>query len=178
MEQYVAFLRAVNVGGRVVKMDALRALFASFGYAGARTFIASGNVVFETRATPERTIENVIESGLKTALGYEAATFVRTGDEVIAIAEYAPFAAEALAAAAALNVGFLKQPPDDAALARLMALRTDIDDFHAHGREVYWLCRRKQSESTFSNAALERALRQPATLRSDNTVKRLAATLR
>ncbi len=39
-----------------------------------------------------------------------------------------------------------------------MALKTDIDDFHVQGREVYWLCRRKQSESTFSNAMLEKAI--------------------
>ena len=45
----IAFLRAVNVGGRVVKMDRLRALFEGEGFTGVETFIASGNVIFDSR---------------------------------------------------------------------------------------------------------------------------------
>jgi len=48
MTRYVAFLRAINVGGHNVKMDALRALFESMKLASVETFIASGNVIFET----------------------------------------------------------------------------------------------------------------------------------
>ncbi len=47
MPRYVAFLRAVNVGGRIVKMDELRRLFAGAGFADVETFIASGNVIFD-----------------------------------------------------------------------------------------------------------------------------------
>jgi uncharacterized protein (DUF1697 family) len=57
----------------------------------------------------------------------------------------------------------------------LVALQTEIDDFHVHGREVYWLCRKKQSESTFSNAVLEKTLRRQATLRGAATVQKMAA---
>jgi uncharacterized protein (DUF1697 family) len=56
-----------------------------------------------------------------------------------------------------------------------MALQTEIDDFHIHGREVYWLCRKKQSESRFSNALFEKRLKFPATFRGMNTVRKLAA---
>jgi uncharacterized protein (DUF1697 family) len=55
-----------------------------------------------------------------------------------------------------------------------MALKTNIDDFHVHRREVYWLCRKRQGESTFSNAVLEKTLRVSATIRGVNTVVRLA----
>lgn len=75
----------------------------------------------------------------------------------------------------ALNVAFLDDPPDEESRKKLMALRTDIDDFQVHGREVYWLCRKRQSESTFSNAVLEKTLGRPSTLRGANTVKRMAA---
>ncbi len=46
MPTYVAFLRAINVGGHNVKMEVLRALFEAQGYADVATFIASGNVIF------------------------------------------------------------------------------------------------------------------------------------
>jgi uncharacterized protein (DUF1697 family) len=56
-----------------------------------------------------------------------------------------------------------------------MALRTDIDAFSTHACELYWLCRRKQSESTFSNAVLEKTLSGRSTLRGINTLRKLAA---
>jgi uncharacterized protein (DUF1697 family) len=54
-------------------------------------------------------------------------------------------------------------------------MRTSIDDFHVNGREMYWLCRKKQSESTFSNARFEKALGGRATFRGVNTIVKLAA---
>ena len=54
-------------------------------------------------------------------------------------------------------------------------MKTGIDDFYVHGREVYWLCRNKQSESTFSNAKFERVLKVRVTFRGVNTVAKLAA---
>jgi uncharacterized protein (DUF1697 family) len=54
-------------------------------------------------------------------------------------------------------------------------LTTDIDDFAIHKRQVYWLCRKKQSESTISNALLEKTLGVQSTLRGINTVRKLAA---
>ena len=47
MHKYIAFLRAINVGGRIVKMDALRKIFSDMGFTSVETFIASGNVIFE-----------------------------------------------------------------------------------------------------------------------------------
>ncbi|HLE29937.1 MAG TPA: hypothetical protein VI793_17555, partial [Anaerolineales bacterium] len=70
---------------------------------------------------------------------------------------------------------FLADKLDDKLKQKLMALRTDIDDFHVHEREIYWLCRKKQSESTFSNAVLEKTLGRQSTLRGANTIKKIAA---
>ncbi|MEK7328685.1 MAG: hypothetical protein AAB217_25850, partial [Chloroflexota bacterium] len=81
----------------------------------------------------------------------------------------------ALQSAQALNVAFLAGPLPDEAKKALMGLKTDIDDFHVHGREVYWLCRKKQSESAFSNALFERTLKIQTTFRGFNTVVKLAA---
>jgi uncharacterized protein (DUF1697 family) len=175
MTRTIAFLRAINVGGHTVKMETLRALFGSLGFSSVETFIASGNIVFESPAKSDRALEQKIEAAMKEALGYEVATFIRTGAELAQVAAYQPFPPAALEVAMALNVAFLADPLDDAAIVKLMALRTDIDDFHAHGREVYWLCRKKQSESKFSNAVFERALRVNATFRGAETVRKMAA---
>ena len=102
-------------------------------------------------------------------------SLVRTEAELAAIADYEPFQQAEIAGAEALNIVFLAGPPDDQSAQKLMTLRTEIDDFHIHGRGIYWLCRKKQSESTFSNAVLEKTLGKPSTLRGVNTVKKMAA---
>jgi uncharacterized protein (DUF1697 family) len=175
MSRYIAFLRAINVGGHTVKMDALRQLFESLGYSGVETFIASGNVVFETMAEDTRALEKEIENQLREALGFEVTTFIRTEAELAEIAEYKPFRQSDLDEAVALNVAFLADPLDAEPEQKLMALRTEIDDFHVHGREIYWSCRLKQSESTFSNAVLEKTLGRRATFRGIGTIRKMAA---
>ncbi len=174
MPKYIAFLRAINVGGHTVKMDHLRQLFESFGYSDVETFIASGNVIFGSSSKNPATLEKQIAAGLREALGYEVATFIRIPSELADIANYQAFPQADLDKAAAFNVGFLAGPLDKEAESRLMALRTDIDDFSVHGREVYWLCRKKQSESTFSNAVLEKTIKKQSTLRGINTVRKMA----
>lgn len=172
--RYVAFLRAINVGGRTTRMEELRAVFEGLGFECVETFIASGNVIFESGSKATAVLQKKIEAKLLTACGYDVSTFIRTDAEVAAVAAYRPFRESELKAAAALNVAFIHEPLDASAAKVLSAFRTPIDDFHAHGREVYWLCRKKQSDSTFSNAAFEKGLAIRATFRGINTVRRLA----
>ena len=91
MFRFIAFLRAINVGGgRTVKMQSLRQVFESLGFSKVATFIASGNVVFETTTKEAKTLERKIERALKEALSYEVRTFVREEAELIKIVAYRP----------------------------------------------------------------------------------------
>jgi uncharacterized protein (DUF1697 family) len=175
MSRYIAFLRAINVGGHTVKMDHLRQLFEQMDFSNVETFIASGNVVFDSNATNLAALEKKIAKHLHKQLGYEVATFIRTPSELAAIASYQPFPKVTFEAAAAFNIAFLGETPSDVAVQKLMALKTDIDDFHVQGREVYWLCRVRQSDSKFSNVVLEKTLGQPSTLRGAKTLIKMAA---
>ena len=174
---YVAFLRAINVGGRVVAMDVLKREFMALGFTGVETFIASGNVMFSSPSADTDKLARRIENRLKASLGYEVDTFIRTIEEVVKVARYAPFPAVRPSAVAVLNVGFLSAPPPRSAHADLKKLETPIDAFHLNGREVYWLRKDKPSESKISYAVLERALQMRSTFRGINTVVRLSAKL-
>ena len=156
-------------------MAHLRRLFESLAFSSVETFIASGNIVFETTTKNAQVLERKIENELHKALGYEVATFIRTGAELAGIANYTPFQQSDLDRAVALNIAFLGGKLDDESKQKLMALTTDIDDFHVHEREIYWLCRKKQSDSKISNAVLEKVLGRKITIRGVNTVKKLAA---
>lgn len=175
MSKTIAFLRAINVGGRTVKMEHLRQLFESLGLTGVETFIASGNVVFDSVSGNARHLEAEIADQLHRSLGYPVAVFIRTEAELARISAFQAFPKADLEAAAALNIAFLAEPLDDKSERKLWALKTDIDDFAAHEREIYWLCHKKQSLSSFSNAVLERTLAVQATLRGVNTVRKMAA---
>lgn len=177
MTRYVAFLRAINVGGRNVTMSVLAREFERIGLADVETFIASGNVIFSAQARSTEALESRIEQALQSRLGYDVATFVRTEDEVRAVSRYRPFPEPDMQRAVALNVGFVAAPLSPAARRLLQSLSTDIDAWRAHRREIYWMCLRKQSESTRSNAVLERTLKVRATFRGLNTIARLASRL-
>ncbi len=76
--------------------------------------------------------------------------------------------------AARVNVAFLRRAPDRKAASALYALRSDVEDFNIHGREVYWLSMVMQSDSKISNAVFEKVLRQPSTTRGINTIRKMA----
>ncbi len=175
MLRYVAFLRAINVGGRSAPMTALRDIFTGLGFANVETFIASGNVIFETKSTAIPAIERKIEDGLTQALGFDAATFVRTIDSVAAIAAHQAFPAHEVAAAAAYNVALTRPALSGRAREALTKFETGVDRFHVNGAEVYWLCQVKQSESKFTNAVLERISGVQSTIRALTTIRKIAA---
>jgi uncharacterized protein (DUF1697 family) len=175
VSRYVAFLRAINVGGRVVKMDQLRRHFEGMKLRNVETFIASGNVLFDARAGDTDALERRIETELRTALGYEVLTFLRTPEEVAAAATYDPFGDPAtLPPMHAMYVGFLKARPSDGAREKLLGLRSDVDDLHVRDREVYWRRAKSLRESLVTNVVLEKTL-GPATVRNVTTVRKLAA---
>jgi len=174
MQRYVAFLRAINVGGRTVKMDRLRVVFQEMGLEDVETYIASGNVIFTAPPQETRGLERRIEERLRAELGYEVETFIRTPAELGAIAEYRPFGEEG--DVHSLYVNFFNEPLDEDAKERLAALRTEVDEFHVHGREMYWLARKKISESLVTGPQLARAVgKVPSTNRNVTTIRKLAA---
>lgn len=178
MPRFVALLRGINVGGHNVKMERLRELFATLGYADVSTFIASGNVIFETAEEDERVLAAQIEAQLHAGLGYAVPTFLRTPAELAVAAAREPWPAEELAAPeSALYVSFFAVEPPPEMLRRLLALCTPDDDFAVYGRELFWLRRRRISASSIPDAALNRAIGLSSTMRNATTVRRLAAKL-
>ena len=170
--KHFAFLRAINVGGRTVRMETLRELFTELGATNVETFIASGNVIFETRSRGGRALEARIEAHLRASLGYDVTTFLRTADELRAIARHPAFE-PADAAGGTVYVTFTASPLSRTAAAAVAALRSASDDFHVNGREIYWL--RRSRDAPFTGNGLDRAIGIPGTMRNMNTVHRMVA---
>ena len=176
MFRFIAFLRAINVGGgRTVKMQSLRQVFESLGFSKITTFIASGNVVFETTTKETETLERKIEKALKEALGYEVRTFVRGEAELVKIANYQPFPQSKFDETWHSNIIFLADNLNKNLKQDVNALRTNTDAFEIHGREIYWHRRRKQNGEPFSTVPLEKILGPAFTIRGRNTIERIVS---
>jgi uncharacterized protein (DUF1697 family) len=172
----IAFLRAVNVGGHTIRMADLRASFEGLGFGSVETFIASGNVVFESPESDEEKLERVIERGLEADYGYPIETFIRPLAELAEIAARDPFdRIDPANDGRSVFVAFLDRRPTEAAIKRLTALATDDDAFAVVGREAYWLRQGGIGTSKFSSGFLEKTLGMPATLRGLPTVAKIVA---
>jgi uncharacterized protein (DUF1697 family) len=177
-KRFVALLRAINVGGHVVKMETLRKHFTRLGFGNVETFIASGNVLFDAPGAKPRDLEEQIAMELERLLGYPVATFVRSPAELASVVRHEPFASGAFDFTKhALYIGFLAGKPKPETVGKVVALKTALDEFHIQGRELYWGSRGRFSDSAVSGGALERAIGTPMTMRNVTTVRKLAAKL-
>ena len=156
-------------------MQSLRRVFESLGFCKVATFIASGNVIFETRTKRSKTLETKIEKALHEALGYEVRTFIRGKVELTKIANYQPFSQSKLDTSCCWNIIFLADNLTPALKRNVKALTTNTDAFAVRGREIYWLRRRKQNGALFSTVPLEKILGRTFTVRGAGTIKKIAS---
>ena len=179
MTRYIAFLRAVNVGGRVVRMERLRALFGELGLAGVRTYIQTGNVFFDTDEPDRAALTERIERHLEQALGYEVATFLRTVEEVEATIALNPFAGREITPDMRLTVVFTAQPfPADVPLP-LLSPKGDVEIVHATPGEVFVIWYIRNGRPPNPGPLLDRLLSGQSTSRFfGTTAKVLAAATR
>ena len=177
MPQYVAFLRAINVTGRFIKMVDLAEHVRTLGHTNVKTYINSGNVLFQSRQLSTTRLATALEDGLEPLLGFRAEAFVRSVPELQAVAAQALALRSRIGPEGDINVAFLQRQltaDDEAAIA---PLRNTQDDFVCDGHELYWICQSLQSNSKFSNAVLERKLRTRATFRRGSMLQGLLANL-
>jgi uncharacterized protein (DUF1697 family) len=176
MAEYAAFLRGVNVGKahRVGSGD-LRACFEKQGMRDVGTFRTSGNVVFDGPGDPVHELAARIEASLEAALGYEVAVFLRTAEEVRAIAARRPFKPEQVdGSKGKVQVWLLTGKPATSARKSVLAYATDEDALAFGDRELYWLPSGGTSESALDTQAIGKLL-GTTTMRTKNTVDQMAA---
>jgi uncharacterized protein (DUF1697 family) len=174
---YVAFLRAINVGGRaVVKMDALRDAFIAAGCKNVQTVIASGNVLFEAPATGRTALATRIRQSLEKLVGKDPGVFIRTKADLESIIEPDPFARFAREGNAKFYVVFLGGKPGHVPKLPHRSEKEAVEVIATTGLDVFVVSRpRKGSFYGFPNGVVEKEFRVAATTRNWNTVKRIVS---
>jgi uncharacterized protein (DUF1697 family) len=176
MERYVAFLRGMNLGNRRIKNPELVAHFEAMGFEDVATFRASGNVVFvDPAGESEAKLQKRVEKELDERLGYDVAVFLRSAQEVAAIAARDPFPAKALQAAKGKpQVVLLGRKPSAKAKKALAENTPEGDLMEIEGRELHWLPTVGLSETDLDTKALDAALGK-GTTRTAGTIEQIAA---
>ncbi|XID94852.1 DUF1697 domain-containing protein [Paenibacillaceae bacterium WGS1546] len=176
MTVYIAWLRGINVAGqRKVEMKRLKTVFEQADLLRVRTYIQSGNVVFEAAAEEEERLASRIERAIEEEFGFPVPVVLRTADELEEVIRRNPFKEAVDSEAISVYVSFLKEKPSKEAAASCMEIGNDVDELIIGDREAYVLIRKNDGKSLFSNNFLEKKLKVAATTRNWATVNKLAA---
>ena len=172
MKTYVALLRGINVGGAGrLPMKELVEIFVALGHGNVRTYIQSGNVVFQSRTGDVAGIAARISREILDRKGFEPKVLIMTAEELGAAIAANPFPTNV---GKALHLYFLTSEPSRPDLARLRSWQTGAEEFRL-AADVFYLHAPDGVGNSKLAANVERALGVPATARNWNTVIRLAA---
>lgn len=175
MARYAAFLRGVNLGrNRKISSADLRAHFTNMGFQDVGTFRTSGNVVFGGARGAEAKLNQRVERELSKAVGFDVTVFLRSEDEVRAIAAHEPFPSKHVEASEGkLQVSILPGKPSASARKKVLALASDQDRLVFGERELYWLPSGGILETALDLDAIEKLI-GPSTRRTKGTMELLA----
>jgi uncharacterized protein (DUF1697 family) len=176
MTTHVALLRGINIGSKKrIKMDALRALIESLGYENPRTYVNSGNVVFDSSEgnTSNLDLATAIKHALHDQHGLDVPVVVRTGPEMAKIVAANPFPHVATTPKL-LHVSFLSEIPDPALVDALDHANRGDDEYSVIGPNIYLHYPHGLAKATFMLNSFDRALKVISTSRNWNTVLKLA----
>jgi uncharacterized protein (DUF1697 family) len=153
-------------------MQRLRDLWAELGFTNVRTYVQSGNVVFEGGG-PRARWAHSIEPKLTGETRLPVSVIVRSAAELGKLIANNPFLSEADIDRAKLHVTFLASAPNQEGLPKLAGIDAADDRFHVAGTEIYLHCPNGYGNTKLSNNAIERVLSVRATTRNWNTVNTL-----
>ncbi len=174
MTTRIAFLRAVNLGTRTVKMATLVEVVEALGYDQVSTYVNSGNVVFDATGRREA-IEQAMENSFEEAFGFEVTTFVRTAAELRKAIAAEPFS---VGSGDTYFLTFLKASPTAEQRRALEDLTNDFDTLVVVGRDVHWRMHGKSTDTQLKTKDWEHIIGQKqSTSRNMTMLRKLAAKI-
>jgi uncharacterized protein (DUF1697 family) len=175
MSTHVALLRAINVGGRNgLPMKTLARMFEELGCKNVRTYIQSGNVVFEASDALAKRVPKAIHAAIEKQCGFSVPVVTRTHAELAKVAHQHAFARRAKDPKT-LHFAFLADVPSAERIALLDPKRSPPDELQVIGRDIHLLLPKGVGQSKLTNVYLDSKLGTVSTLRNLATVQKLLA---
>ena len=174
MPTYIAMLRGINVSGhKIIKMEQLRASFDGLGFKNVKTYVQSGNVVFEAKSELAAKLCEKIERRILDDFDFSVPVLLKTSKELGEIVKRNPFLNDAAIDRSKLHVTFLSGSPPGTALELLQPLAVPSEQLRVIGQEIYLYCPDGYGKTKISNVAIEKRLAVRATTRNWATTNAL-----
>ncbi len=171
--KYVAFLRGINVGGKnKIKMETLREICVALGFQNVKTYINSGNLIFETVETDDKTLAEKLESAIEKAFALKIKVIVRTIAEIEDLISNNPFDGQ-FENDKDLHVFFLDAALTDEKRDLLLSNNNENEMFAVRNREIFCLLRVSVLESLMGKDYVGKKLKVWATARNWRTVSKI-----
>ncbi len=165
--KYIAFLRGINVGGKnIIKMEDLRKEYESLGFNNVKTYIQSGNVIFETKETNVQKLKKKIEESSKKCFGTEIITFLKTIEELKELIKLNPFKKEERRYVTFIEQPIKKQVP-------CFSSKKDVEIIAIKETTLFSYAHEVNGQAGFPNSFIEKEFKTQATTRNWNTIEKI-----
>ncbi|GAA3569666.1 DUF1697 domain-containing protein [Snuella lapsa] len=173
MNTYIALLRGINVSGqKKVPMDTLREVLFNLGFKEVKTYIQSGNVVFQSLETNRDTLKQIIFDKLKSTFGFEVAVLIHSANSLLKVLDQCPFQEEEMLGS---YFTLLHDIPKEELIETISKERYPDETFVIKEQCVYFYSKNGYGRAKCNNNFFERKLKVVATTRNYKTMQKLIA---
>jgi uncharacterized protein (DUF1697 family) len=173
MQTYIAMLRGINVNGqKMIRMTDLKTILTDFDLKNIRTYIQSGNLVFEYPEIDQKVLARLIEQKIWQHYKFEVPVIIRNRTELLKIVEKNPFL-KRNEDINRLHVTFLDIEPQSDLVKKTNETERGSDEFEVIGKEVFLFCTNGYGNTKLNNTFFEKKFKVKATTRNWKTVLRL-----
>jgi uncharacterized protein (DUF1697 family) len=174
MQTYISILRGINVSGqKLIKMSDLQELFSALGYKNIKTYIQSGNVIFQSTKKNTAALATEISKAITANYQFTVPVLVKSKQEIEETIKHNPFVKRTNIDLSKLHVTFLSATPDAALVSKIADINYDDDEFIVDENIVYLHCPKTYGNTKLSNNYFENKLKVTATTRNWKTVNEL-----
>ncbi|HLC50590.1 MAG TPA: DUF1697 domain-containing protein [Candidatus Nanoarchaeia archaeon] len=169
--KYIAFLRGINVSGqKLIKMEVLREIFSA-KFKNVKTYIQSGNVVFESNENAD-SVKEKSQNIIKKKLGHDVGVFIRTISQIEEIIRKNPFKKKKLSEDETAYVTLL--PKNTKIKTPMKSKNGDVEVFASADDAAFCISRKINGKGSFPNGFIEKELKIRATTRNWNTIENIS----
>ena len=174
MNGYVAFLRGINVGGqKLMSMAKLSRAFEKLGFKNVRTYIQSGNVIFETGRANRDTLSRQIEQAMRDLFGDDVAVFLRTFQEIESIIALYPLGGKSTDTKVNLYVSFTSRKISGSPALPFFSAKKDVEIILIRDCDVFSISHEIGGKYGFPNVFIEKEFKVQATTRNWTTINKI-----
>ncbi len=171
--RYIALLRGINVGNKRIKMADLIKAFESLSFKNVKTYVQSGNVIFDHDSIDTIKIARNIEKKISENFRFHVNVIIRSEKELENIISSNPLIKDKNIEIDKLHVTFLLDIPDLKAVSGLDIKKGKNEKYEVISREVYLYCPNGYARSKLTNNVFEKKLKTIATTRNWKTTNKL-----